>query len=208
MIIGLSGRMGVGKDLFAKIVSESNPDNFWQTKRFAGKLKEIASIITGVPINNWENQAFKEKYMGDDWGMTYREFLQRFGTDSFRNNVHPNVWVNALISEYDITTIRWNDDCCASYYDYPNWIVTDVRFPNEAEAIRKRGYPLVRINRDGVNKSNHSSESALDNYGRWDFVIDNNGTIEDFKSKVYEFLERVDPYIKPEYGILNRSRYE
>ena len=87
----------------------------------------------------------------------------------------------------------------------PNWIITDTRFPNEADAVKSRGGINIRIERDDyifdgagkriiptkeyVNTSNkqHESETALDNY-TFDYVIDNNGTIEDLIIKVKEIL--------------------
>jgi hypothetical protein len=62
----------------------------------------------------WEDQEFKKQYMPEDWRkttgimseqglgelMTYREFLQRLGTEAMRDGLHTNVWVNALFSDY------------------------------------------------------------------------------------------------------------
>lgn len=205
MIIGVSGKIGSGKDTFASVMKELQPEYKWDVRKVAGKLKEVASLITGVPINMWEDQEFKNSPMVGEWGMTHREFLQRLGTDGFRNNVHPDIWVKSLFSEYIMKTKAWNDDCCASYNEFPNWIVTDIRFPNEAEAIRERGYPLIKIVRD-VSHDHHISETALDGYRRWDFVIDNNGSIDHFVSQVKVFAERIGPFVKPEYMLIRPLR--
>lgn len=41
----------------------------WQIKRFAAKLKQIASLLTGIPVEKFEDQAFKETYLGPEWDM-------------------------------------------------------------------------------------------------------------------------------------------
>ena len=120
----------------------------------------------------FENQQFKTKYL-PGWDMTVREFLQRVGTEGIRNGVHEDAWVNALFSDY---------------YNQDQWIITDCRFPNEANAIKDRGGKIVRIVRPGVSAVNaHPSETALD---EWDFdhVIHNDGTLEELKTKALEIL--------------------
>ena len=73
--------------------------------------------------------------------------------------------------------------------EYPNWIITDVRFPNEAKAVKDRGGILIRINRPGFeNTGDHLSEIALDDYKNFDTIIINDGTIEDLSKKIKEFL--------------------
>lgn len=200
MIIGVSGKMHSGKDTFFGIMSSLQPEFYWQNKKFAGKLKEVASVITGFPETYWDNHEIKQQQMPGDWGMTYRDFLQRLGTECVRNVLHPNAWVNSLMSEYkkctyfkELTSERDGNVISTTYEELdslPNWIVTDVRFPNEAEAIRKLGYPLVRINREHT-KSNHPSEVALDNYGRFDFVIENTGSLQDFNESVRNIANSV-----------------
>lgn len=71
---------------------------------------------------------------------------------------------------------------------YPNWVISDVRFPNEAEAIKDRGGILIRVERNTGNTEIHDSEIALDDYKDWNYVIDNNGTIEELIEKVKEIL--------------------
>ena len=69
-----------------------------------------------------------------------------------------------------------------------NWIITDVRFPNELEAIEKRGGLTIRVERSRYSNGDfHASETALDN-AEFDYTINNNGTIEQLIEKVREIL--------------------
>ncbi len=117
MIIGLSGYAGVGKDTVAKYITEIDPT--FKIKKFSGKLKEVASLLTGVPAKNFESQEFKHMELSG-WDMTVRELLQRLGTEAIRDRVHKDAWVNALF---------------ADYHQGENWVITDMRFPNEYEAV-------------------------------------------------------------------------
>ena len=116
--------------------------------------------------------------------MTVREFLQKLGTDALRSGLHDNTWVNALMSEYTPIAENWDSDGNTTVESYPNWIITDTRFPNEAQAIKDKGGKIIRINRKGVKPiNNHPSEVGLDN---WDFdaIIYNNGSIDELIESV------------------------
>jgi len=112
--------------------------------------------------------------------MTPRLLLQFIGTDLFRNQLHPNTWVNATMAEYklyDYALARNGTKEIKNIQKYPNWIISDVRFPNEVEAIKKAGGFVIRIERD-VEKFDHFSETALDDYDDFKFVMENSGDIE------------------------------
>jgi hypothetical protein len=193
MIIGISGYIGSGKDTIANIIRDHDPR--WEVVKFADKLKEVASIILGVPRSNFEDRDYKLSELHDEWNvwdkrptsgghdvepfysndpvmrrMTVREFLQKLGTDAIRNGLHEDTWVNATMAGYD------------SKRTPPNWIITDVRFPNEFNAIKKRGGTMVRVFRHGMTSS-HISETALDTYEH-DIYINNKGSIDDLVDKV------------------------
>ena len=109
---------------------------------------------------------------------TPRILLQQIGTDLFRNQLHPNTWVNATFANYQDN----------------NWIITDMRFPNELEAIKKRNGITIRINRGLIERTGkmiqepeHISETALDN-AKFDYVIENDGTIEELIEQVKKIL--------------------
>ena len=202
MIIGINGKIGSGKDTVGKIIQYlqchntgeitiqdvmSNPEHEWwleeqskfEIKKFAGKLKEVASLLTGIVADQFEDQEFKKLYMGVDWDMTYREFLQKLGTEAMREGLHTNVWVNALFADYKPPKM--------SQYNPSNWIITDMRFPNELEAVEERKGITIRVVRSGTTVGTHASETALDD-AYFDHVISNNGTIEDLIEKVRQIL--------------------
>lgn len=194
MIISLSGRIGSGKDTVANIIEQVSPSNNWQIKKFAGKLKDIAELLTGIPKIHFEDQDFKKTSMSPEWNMTYRDFLQRIGTEAMRNGLHENVWVNALFSDYKATTIAVgsNEFDITEKDVLPNWLITDTRFPNELEAVKQHNGITIKVIRDSGNTVGtlHSSETALDHYNEWDYVIDNNGSIEDLKAQIFSILEK------------------
>jgi hypothetical protein len=161
----------------------------------AGKLKNIASILLGVPVEKFEDRAFKKSKLGPEWNeMTVREFLQKLGTDAMRNGLHPNTWANAFWVDY---VLQNKGDIILSGRVpgpaknvkpiYPNWIITDVRFPNEAESVLDHGGILIRVNRGG-DTGNHPSETGLDDW-EFEYTINNNGTIKELINQVRAILE-------------------
>lgn len=243
MIIGINGKIGSGKDTVGKIIQWLTKPELdgqyvgfqtydditlercspFKIKKFAGKLKTTASLLTGIPVEKFEDQEFKKTYLGEEWNspynipfsgpdfvehdgrMTARELLQKLGTEAMRDNLHENVWVNALFADYKPFGKTFKDVSPVTgkvTFDtvgvYPNWIITDMRFPNELEAIVKRGGITIRVVRPvhALSQENHCgllhpSETALDN-NIVHYEIINDGTIEDLIEKVREILIKED----------------
>ena len=134
--------------------------------------------------------------------MTPRLLLQLLGTDCGRDIIHPNIWVNSLFSDYNYKakkegfqrSVKDKDGIPISFeyeVEYPNWIITDVRFPNEAEAVKKRGI-LIRLECSEIQKKNtkeHISETALDDYKDFDYVINNNSSLLYLITRVRNILK-------------------
>lgn len=160
-------------------------------------------------LSHYDENYNQEVYIAsEDIIMTPRLMLQLLGTECGRNIIHPEIWVNSLVSDYKMSELgkaklRRANNATASAFAlkggyYPNWLVTDVRFPNEAEAIKRKGGLLIRVESKRCNYDDiHPSETSLDNYGgvgnevrtdRWDKVIFNDGSIEDLKKEVKKFL--------------------
>ena len=109
-------------------------------------------------------------FISQEKRLSPRYLLQFIGTDLLRNQLHPNTWVNATMSDYK--------DGKPIVFDDPNvvfmglkaksittegieskWIITDVRFPNEVQAIKEKNGIVIRINRSNLESNdNHQSE--------------------------------------------------
>ena len=167
--------------------------------------------------------------------MTPRIMLQLLGTEAGRRVIHPNIWVNATFADYKATTesrfgvmnaktgevihqsesVEIEDDILGQY---PNWIITDMRFPNEKQAIEEKGGITIRIERptefrfpnlwesfqkSGIDnwedflraegeyeKVYHASETGLDNVEDWDYqILNDTNDLNDVLEKVRALLD-------------------
>jgi hypothetical protein len=130
--------------------------------------------------------------------LTPRLLMQLLGTECGRNIIHPNIWCTALFADYKLidgdisnspyTSKKQNNALKALKSHYPNWIITDLRFPNELKAVKDRGGITIRVNRKGYqNTGNHLSETSLDT-AKFDYIIENNFNINSLIEKVREIL--------------------
>src|SRR5574343_8526 len=257
MIIGINGFAGSGKDTVGSIIqyilsivnetllnhqkdfkdfvkaSSSNVlTSGWEIKKFADPLKQVASILTGIPKHYFEDQEFKKTYMDEQWNFwklswntwygnnlededtmemyelfnteqealefkhnhelstaslhyiqpTVREFLQWLGTDAIRKHIHPNAWINAVMSDYKAPKM--------DQYNPSRWVFTDMRFPNEVQKVQEYGI-TIKVIRPGVEPTNaHISEVALKDW-KFDYIINNDADIDTLINKVKIILKEL-----------------
>ena len=132
-IIGICGLIGHGKDTVAGHLIE----NGFQRISFAGVLKDACANIFGwdrilLEGNTSESRVFREQV--DEWWarkIRYSNFtiqrwaLQHVGTDVFRMNFHPDIWVAACERQVELTD--------------KNVVISDCRFYNELDVIKRLG---------------------------------------------------------------------
>jgi hypothetical protein len=166
-ILGLSGWARNGKDTVADhLISKYG----YERISFAAPMKEaLYRLNPKITINNVVSTPIRigvDIYGWDDLkthGPEVRELLQRFGTEVGREMFGEDFWVNAAIDSIE---------------DGSKVIVSDVRYPNEADAIKKLGGEVWRVVRPGFGAANgHASEHALNNY-KFDYILDNNSGME------------------------------
>lgn len=164
-------------DFFAKELKERCKEDFSDLISFINKLcetfpPEIRELLYTEDENWFENK-----------NQLTRILLQLYGTNIFRNRVDIDYWAKQVVDNV--------------YNSNSNIIfITDVRFPSEIKALQNMehdyGYDIItiRINRDidrEAEFNQHDSETALDNYERFDFVFENNGTVEELRMKAEDF---------------------
>lgn len=161
MLIGLAGGIGAGKDTAFERIKVLFPDHEVVQVSFAAKLKESASALFGLTSHFVETEKRNPKctitLVNDEHDagitLTFRQFLQRYGTEAHRDVFGDNFWVDAALPlDFDHT----GKIVC----------VTDARFGNELQRI---------IDLDGVNilldaeqeeasttEAAHASETSVD----------------------------------------------
>ena len=180
MIIGLSGYAQSGKDTAADYLIEHSK---FGKNAFADTLRSCVEALD--PIISGDGLRYNQAVEALGYEMaksTYpevRRVLQRMGTEVGRNILGSDVWVESTLNRMMASS------------SYRHWVITDVRFPNEFEAIKSQrdGY-VVRIIRPGYEALNtHVSEHALDGYfEKFDAVLPNDGTPEDIGVRLLDFV--------------------
>ena len=174
-LIGLIGKKRSGKDSFAAVLIA---EHGYKRVAFADPLRAAAlrldPYVDAALLDNGEIMPYRLSEVIGTLGWErakdeipeVRRILQAFGTDAIRS-IDEEFWVRAGVQEI------------SNNYRDPV-VVTDVRFPNEAQAILQRGGVLVRIERPGFDGDGHATETALDDYLP-DIVVSNDGTLDDLK---------------------------
>lgn len=186
MIIAISAKKQHGKDTIAKIIQELTNNKF-KIVKFADNLKDFVCKLINCSREELENEEFKNKPLGPEWDfldddcikqkMTPRLLLQKIGTDGLRNNVHKNIWINGVFSNYKESF---------------KWIITDLRFINELSSIKANGGITIRVNRPNILSNDpHPSENELDS-ANFDYIIENDSDLKSLENKVRKILEDLD----------------
>lgn len=220
-----------------------------KNRKFADKLKDIVCQLINCTREELEDRDFKTTPIGPDWviyritgdydyitktcmfpseedaqsyidrnwkgfeksvfihkeELTPRKLLQLIGTEGGRDLIHPNIWCNALFSEYE---------------ESENWVISDVRFPNEKKIIERNGGIVIEITRpfelrfpqyahltegsksdtETIEKLeevdftlyetlNHASETILDGH-EFKYTIVNDGTLDELREKVLDIMKQ------------------
>jgi len=152
-------------------------ENVWSEIKiynFADPLKALCMDILGMSYEQcYGTDSDKNTKTNFDWAdvtsyatrypsakMTAREVMQYVGTDFFRK-IYPQVWVDSTLRR-----IKKDNPRLA--------VVVDCRFENEVRGIQEAGGKVIRLSRNIYGDSDqHPSETALDNYSGFDYVLEN-----------------------------------
>lgn len=188
-IIAVCGLQGAGKDTLANVLVR---DHGFVKLSFGGVIKDMCALMFSWDRNMLEggtpeSRAWRETV--DEWwatrlgkpGLTPRKVLQEFGTDVVRKHWHEDSWVACVERQLGL---------------HERVVITDCRFPNEIDMLKRNGAQLVHIRRgaypwwwepyrsgqtervDGV----HASEWAWVRT-EFDVVVVNNGTMEELEGE-------------------------
>ncbi len=191
-LIGLHGKAGSGKDTAFQLLEASLGIPVTRDA-FADRLK-LSAIRNFLPDCSLEDAYEICEGLKAPGGMVVlypspdgievsgREFLQHYGTEAHRDVFADDFWVSAVLPDL-------SDKIGFGREDSKDWdllVVTDVRFPNEAAAVRQAGGEVWKIIRPELEvgpQDAHLSEIPLD--GAYiDRIILNSGSIEYFEDQL------------------------
>lgn len=161
-IVGFIGKKGSGKTTCSELLQQLGRDNNVKVIRvaFADPLKRICSDLYcfayDIPVEAfYGTQEEKEQVHPALGNRSGREVLQFLGTGCFKA-ITPDIWITYTLRHIDIA-IKYGADIV---------VIDDVRFPEEAQALKERGAILIRVERlrdvTYSQTETHESETAMD----------------------------------------------
>lgn len=181
-LVAFSGYARAGKDTAVQVLRTEG----FHRVAFADVMRDFALRLNPIVGDSGQpGKPVRLEYVVDTWGWDgYKEtiysaeirgLLQRLGTECGRQLIHEDVWVDAALNSLDPDGM---------------YAVSDCRFLNEAEAVRKRGGKVIRITRPGVGPANsHASETSLDDY-EFDAIVSNDDSHEVLRQRLLEVIWR------------------
>ena len=207
-LIGIVGFIGSGKDTVAKEFCKLG----CVQDSFAAPLKDVCSAIFGwdreaIEGETVESREFREtadlywtRKTGID-NFTPRLALQLMGTDVMRNHFHEDIWIDSL--EYRLRS-KAETRCV---------VVSDARFTNELDLIKKLGGHIIWVQRGELPQWYETAKTASENAinrkimetryrdvheSEWnwagypvDYIIKNDSTIEDLYKDVGQIHQEI-----------------
>lgn len=169
MIIGITGKMGSGKDTVADYLTSKLHNH--RKCSFADPMKRMLSI--GLNLSYEQLHGNLKGIVDDRYKCTARKMMQTLGTEWGRQLIHKDIWLIAAQQSQDMARV-----------------FADVRFDNEADWIREVGY-LIYIERPEIPTSDHQSEAGVVLKSK-DFIINNNGSLNNLYLRIDSILKSID----------------
>jgi len=179
MIITVSGKAGAGKDTVADHLINSYG---FKKISLADPIKRLTKDVFALTDFQVYDRVEREKPLEQWGGRSVRQLLQQIGTELFRDNIDPDIWVKSLWF-----TIKESKD---------NYVVPDVRFPNELNFLKGNvpafDFTSIKVTREGcdgkVGVVGHRSEA-------YDLptihTVENNGTMDELYIKVDDIMHNM-----------------
>jgi hypothetical protein len=180
ILLGLSGKRRTGK---TTVANELAAHYAWNHYSLASTLKREVRELYGLTWDHTDG-ALKETPSEALGGKTPRQIMCEYG--AMKRQLDPAYWINRLA-----------DDILLRHQAQFQWaVISDVRFRNEADWIKKHGGYIVRLNRSeeftGANIDD-ISETELDSYPAFDMVFgaSSNVDMEDVPSIAHKIMLHV-----------------
>lgn len=176
MILGISGLKRSGKDTLARFFV----DRGWHRYGLADPIKAACSAIFDWSPDHIESH---KETVDPRWNISPRRGMQIMGTEVFREMLPRLVegfpasfWISRMVQEYE------------GLAPGAEMVVPDVRFLDEAAAIREMGGKIVKVIRPDLQPEHHASEAEVSRITP-DYVVLNDGGLEAYLIAAERFAD-------------------
>ncbi|MEU1074305.1 MULTISPECIES: hypothetical protein [unclassified Streptomyces] len=179
--IGLIGRARSGKDTVGQWLTNHRG---YRRVAFADPLKEMALRLNPIIEGSGDSWRLKETVTETGWESAkdaypeVRRLLQELGAAV--RTMDEDFWLRQALATVADVDERTGLPC----------VITDVRYPNEAESLKRAGFTLVYIDRPGIPHLDHESEGAIAPDVA-DHILINNGTVADLYRETHVIADRI-----------------
>jgi hypothetical protein len=192
LIVALSGVAGAGKDTVGNILVTKH--GFTRVS-FADVLKEEVSNVFSLPLHFFHDRSTKDTPLLE-WPILSNRLTKAALGDAILNE-HRH-YTPRLLCIYYASVMRgfsediWIAKASRQMDKLPgNVVITDLRFLNEADWVRRQFGKVIRIERgDVIHTLQHESETQLNGLN-FDHTISNSGTVGELDVKVSEMLRLI-----------------
>jgi hypothetical protein len=171
-LIGITGYAGTGKDTVRTMLEQKG----FTGLAFADPIRAMLRTLlrsSGLNEAYMDSRALKERTI-PELDVSYRHLAQTLGTEWGRA-VQADLWLRLAANKMMMAS---REDAAAKF------VISDVRFANEADFVRQLGGQIWRIERaDTPSVRDHVSEREIDSL-KVDQYIHNNGSLADLYSTV------------------------
>ncbi len=182
LIVGLGHQSGVGKNTVAHIISQQMPI-------LAGKVR-LAQAAFAAGVKKTAHQLFSPYGLRD--GHHYELHREdRLVPLPVINKTPIELWVGVGDSMRTLAKNVWIEQAFREVEPCHIGLITDLRYRNEADAIRARCGIVVKVENPRVTPLNTPADHDMDEFNDWDFTVVNDGTIEQLRFKVSALTELI-----------------
>lgn len=185
-IIVISAKIGSGKNEVAEYIQSKYTSQKFNQLAIGKYPKSLLPLFANCTYEDTLTREGKAKFL-DNFNCTVEQLIVKVAENM--KEINPRIWVNPA--------------CDEMFSNTENYIISDWRFLEEIKCIEERMKNIndckltkIRINRKNNNvfttrDKNHKGEVELDEYESYDYIIDNDSTLEDLYQKVDEIVENI-----------------
>lgn len=127
---------------------------YWEIKKFAYSPKKIVADIIGVPVEKMEDREWRSSIIPPFKKSPFDMLIEV--SQGMKSLIYENIWIDTLFKDFK---------------ENSRWIITDLRFPVEYQAIKDLGGMCIRIDNPKCTYPKQAMDGLLDDYKFDDYIV-------------------------------------